>query len=408
MYISKQSLFCYPKVLLRKQLIGNSTRAQNAGVGLIATSLIVSVLAINFDQPVEQECIDDANKSSKLSYLLASNKSSISFLLQTPRVSYCEQKELIIQPSIQDKTENNSSRLSFSPPSRWRYLLSSLRLYSLPVPRLLTPKDPAFTYPELTRGLRKREQDEKELAKLEKEAIQAKISGDVATIAKVVHKISDIAYGKGITPQMRQDFLIKYGCAAYTSEILNLLYRLGSEHNERGIIEIGAGNGQWARAINDHYKNKQLDIQKKVQFEFIMAFDDMSSLPLSPRIYHSRTKPADEYFYPNVRKSNHIQALQPWESRGRVLLLVFPPPGSMAVETIQEYVRLDEQRNDTVVYVGEGRGGANADEAFFNFFESGDWVLESVTEVGRDFGRLTDKGFEKCFFFKKNTKKTMN
>ena len=199
-------------------------------------------------------------------------------------------------------------------------------------------------------------------------------------------------------------FSKKYGCTAYTAEILDFLNELGCEHHIRGIIEIGAGNGQWARALSNHHKKIQTNNQEKLQFEFVMAYDDMSSLPLSPRIYHSKTKPAHDNFYANVRKSNHTQALQSWESRGRVLLIVFPPPGPMAVETAREYVRLDEERNDTVVYVGEGRGGANADEEFFSFFESGEWVLDTVLQVGRDVDGLTGKGFEKLFCFKRISK----
>jgi hypothetical protein len=53
--------------------------------------------------------------------------------------------------------------------------------------------------------------------------------------------------------------------------------------------------------------------------------------------------------------------------------------------------------NDTIVYVGEGRGRANADGAFFDLLESGDWVLVQVMPV-QSFG---DKGFKKMYVLKR-------
>eukprot|EP00586_Coscinodiscus_wailesii_P016196 CAMPEP_0172513856 /NCGR_PEP_ID=MMETSP1066-20121228/256026_1 /TAXON_ID=671091 /ORGANISM="Coscinodiscus wailesii, Strain CCMP2513" /LENGTH=62 /DNA_ID=CAMNT_0013294299 /DNA_START=188 /DNA_END=372 /DNA_ORIENTATION=- len=62
----------------------------------------------------------------------------------------------------------------------------------------------------------------------------------------------------------------------------------------------------------------------------------------------------------------------------------------MAVEAVKEYVNVDPARNDMVVYVGEGRGGANANDAFFEFLEgSGDWVLVHMSELEE---KLGDKG----------------
>ena len=135
----------------------------------------------------------------------------------------------------------------------------------------------------------------------------------------------------------------------------------------------------------------------------------MSTLPLSPIIYHKKTKPAHQYFYSNVYKSSHLRALQSWESRGRVLLLVFPPDGSMAEETVKEYIRVDPERNDTVVYVGEGRGGANANDDFFDIFLDGSWslVYES-TIIGTDIQGSSDKSFEKCFCFQRIKKDCIN
>lgn len=221
------------------------------------------------------------------------------------------------------------------------------------------------------------------------------------------------------------DFLIKYGCTGYTEEIINyLLHNFAS----RGIIEVGAGNGQWARVLNDSYNEQTSEnynatattsTSTKAMQEFVLAYDNCEQLPLSPLIYHKNTLPANKYFYSKVHKRSHFEAVR--ESRGRVLMLVYPPPGSMAIETVREYVNTScanygGMQNDTVVYVGEGRGGANADDAFFDFFlscnqnkkkkdededghEGECWLIEQVLKVHASPG---GKGFEKLFVFRRS------
>lgn len=132
--------------------------------------------------------------------------------------------------------------------------------------------------------------------------------------------------------------------------------------------------------------------------DFILAFDNMKELPLSPKIYHSHTQPAHDYFYNKVQScSSHIDAARRMSSRGRVLLLVYPPPGPMAVETVKAYTDVYPQGNDTVVYVGEGRGGANGNDELFNYFcNSGEWILTKVLDVQKSI-----KGYERCFCFQR-------
>lgn len=47
----------------------------------------------------------------------------------------------------------------------------------------------------------------------------------------------------------------------------------------------------------------------------------------------------------------------------RALLMVAPPPGPAAARWLASY------RGSTLIYAGEGRGGASADEAFFGALE---------------------------------------
>ena len=87
----------------------------------------------------------------------------------------------------------------------------------------------------------------------------------------------------------------------------------------------------------------------------------------------------------------------------------------MALETVEAYVNSSpayrgSQQNETVVYVGEGRGGANANDAFFDYLlgcnneedgnkEGSGWILEKVMNVQKSPG---GKGYEKMFIFKRN------
>eukprot|EP00418_Pyrodinium_bahamense_P055203 CAMPEP_0179168408 /NCGR_PEP_ID=MMETSP0796-20121207/82838_1 /TAXON_ID=73915 /ORGANISM="Pyrodinium bahamense, Strain pbaha01" /LENGTH=84 /DNA_ID=CAMNT_0020871165 /DNA_START=1 /DNA_END=251 /DNA_ORIENTATION=+ len=55
----------------------------------------------------------------------------------------------------------------------------------------------------------------------------------------------------------------------------------------------------------------------------------------------------------------------------RALLLVYPNPGPMAYNCLRNY------SGNTLVYVGEGRGGVNGDDAFFDLLGE-EWKLVSV------------------------------
>jgi len=302
-----------------------------------------------------------------------------------------------------------SKTTSLKPLSRTTLLLYNLKLLSyssLPVPRLISSKDPLFSYPEIIRGVRRRQADEVNLQNIlsSKRLMMARQSQDQQQMQPILQEVNELVYGKGVTPQIREDFLAQYGCVGHTPDIVK--YLVDELAKDRGIVEVGAGNGQWARSINDFHnlQRKQNNPTGKA-FDLVLAFDNMQELPLSPKIYHQRTVPAKQYFYDKVKLASHIDAVKGFASRGRVLMLVYPSPGSMALETVKAYVESSDQ-NDTVVYVGEGIGGANADEDFFNYFlgKTGDspkeaeWVLLKVMEVKRSPG---GKGYEKMFVFQR-------
>ena len=194
-------------------------------------------------------------------------------------------------------------------------------------------------------------------------------------------------------------WLQRHGCTGWTDEVLDAIIDIG---RDRGVVEIGAGNGQWARALMERYQmgNETRINQRRKKFDFVLAYDDQSELPLDQRVFNKKTKIHNEFFYNKVKKcdSNFSHALCQWQCRGRVLLLVYPPPGSMALDAILQYIGTSPM-NDTVVYVGEGRGGANANDALFDQFESGEWVLLRVVQV-KTFG---SKGYEQLYILQRKS-----
>jgi hypothetical protein len=111
-----------------------------------------------------------------------------------------------------------------------------------------------------------------------------------------------------------------------------------------------------------------------------------------------------------VNNAMHLQkVLSSWACRGRVLMLVYPPPGDMANNCLQLYLDTpsatpqqqpnheshnNTTNNDILIYVGEGRGGANGNDAFFDCLEDGEWILLHEIPVQRPPG---NKGYEKLF-----------
>lgn len=282
--------------------------------------------------------------------------------------------------------------LPSSRPSWIRRSLAFLRVASLPEPRLLFPGDPAFRMdPGL---LKKRQQDEVEMQTMIRSALQAQKGRNPKALQDLNDKCLELAYGKGVTLKHRQDFVHRHGCTAWTEEVLDAIVELGKD---RGVVEIGAGNGQWARALMERYTHKNKSFPKK-KFDFVLAYDDKSELPLDQQIFTKKTKIHHDFFYDKVQQcgTDFSNVLRRFECRGRILMLVYPPPGSMAIDAVQQYTSASE-RNDTVIFVGEGRGGANASDALFDLFENGEWVLVSTIRVVA----LGSKGYEKLFVLRR-------
>ena len=229
--------------------------------------------------------------------------------------------------------------------------------------------DPAF--------LRQRQRDEQKAQAILLQIQQRVSQNENSTIDKVDSELLrlqkewlQVIFGPDITSiQQRQAFVEEYGCTGWTDDVVQFLLNLN-----RGLVEIGAGNGQWARCLNQaHREQSTVDIK-----DFVLAYDDGSALPL-PQQRSNVVRPL---------VANSIAAtLRQWCCRHRVLLLVYPPPDDdMAYQAVRAYDEIHASSTQAaVVYVGEGRGGLNANEDFFDYLLQHQWYVHHVLPV-RSFG----------------------
>ena len=98
----------------------------------------------------------------------------------------------------------------------WNRTLATMYLSSLPLPRMLLPNDPAFSDSALRRGLRQRELDEAKLRQIQQrfEQFRGKPHNQEEE-NKLFAQVTEIAYGKGVTPQQREDFLVVRLCWSF-------------------------------------------------------------------------------------------------------------------------------------------------------------------------------------------------
>jgi hypothetical protein len=135
----------------------------------------------------------------------------------------------------------------------------------------------------------------------------------------------------------RTDFVIEYAWAIPSDEALAALAQHGP------IVEVGAGGGYWAMLLRD----RGVDV---------VAYDrrpDQQAAPYEERLIPRR-------LWTEVSIGDTAAA---GEHPDRALFLCWPPYATpMARDALEAYLAAGGR---TLVYVGEGEGGCNADDAFF-------------------------------------------
>jgi len=133
--------------------------------------------------------------------------------------------------------------------------------------------------------------------------------------------------------QLRNNFVKDFSWAIPTPDVVNKIYKatLGKK-----ILEVGAGNGLWSKLL-------------KMSGSEIVATDSFES--------HGFTE--DRTYLP-VHNLDAVTAIK--QNRDcDVLMLIWP-----AYDTDMAEKSLKEFKGSTIVYIGEGYGGCNANDEFFD------------------------------------------
>lgn len=215
-----------------------------------------------------------------------------------------------------------------------------------------------FDYDDMRRGLSQRVAAERQLrtyaqkvaaqtqalrvAVADKKMTEAQYGAKMEAMRQIVAaETQRITFGVS-EPGARDSYLKKYGCTAWTAEAIKVIQSLRVP-----FVEIGAGSGHWQRAL----ASAGVDV---------LSFDNGSTD--APLVGHTV---GQVYFGDETEIKKHPR---------RALLLVYPPPGPMATKCLDLYA------GDVLVYVGEGRGGVNADAPFFDALSRG-WEVRRVVEL---------------------------
>lgn len=155
-----------------------------------------------------------------------------------------------------------------------------------------------------------------------------------------------IIFGVADPPDARRRYEAEHGNCRHTPEAIRMVAALSP------LVELEAGRGHWQRALS-------------AAGATVVSFDrwvgGISGSDVPPEVAPvGKVLPGDE-------RALHLH-------RDKALLLVYPAPGDMALRCLREF------RGDTFVYVGEGRGGANASDEFFDGLDA-EWEATSVLEL---------------------------
>jgi hypothetical protein len=221
--------------------------------------------------------------------------------------------------------------------------------------------DSVFVYDELRQGTARRIEAQAKLAAYVRsmrpvvEALQAQLrSGGFGrnqdeAVAKYWERMralqeevqlqsQKLLYGVS-EPGARARYEEKFGCARWTEAALHAC----AQHSP--IVEIGAGAGHWQRELT------------RVGAD-VVAFDNGEEMPLS----------AQGTATGRVLFGDHSKIR---EHRRRTLFLCYPPANDMPLQCLALY------KGDVLLYVGEGRGGVNGTQEFFDTLER-EWACEKV------------------------------
>lgn len=257
---------------------------------------------------------------------------------------------------------------------------------SPPYRRAKPPRDSPFSYRELDEAVARRRDQERALAtyvntvapmiaSARGEMARAQKLGDPAALERARARFATLAARAqaetaaltwGDVPdgqKRRAEFVERYGCVGWTDAALAEIAK------HAPIVEMGAGRGQWQRALAE----RGVDV---------LAYDDRSAVPGTnePRPPDANandraTKRARrEKSWGVTRVGNETKLRSFWVRRAKRTLLVVYPEGDLLVKCLENY------DGSVVLFVGEGRGGVNGSAATFDYVEKR-FDVENVVPV---------------------------
>ena len=229
--------------------------------------------------------------------------------------------------------------------------------------RSKTPRDSPFSYRELDEAVARRRDQERALAtyvntvapmiaSAREEMARAQKLGDPAALERARARFATLAaraqaetaaltWGSEEGQKRRAEFVERFGCVGWTDAALEEI----AKHSP--IVEMGAGRGQWQRALTE----RGVDV---------LAYDDGSAVPGANE---RRRGDARSEFRGVARRGDETRLRSFWVRRANRTLLVVYPEGDLLVKCLENY------DGPVVLFVGEGRGGVNGAAETFDYVE---------------------------------------
>ena len=229
--------------------------------------------------------------------------------------------------------------------------------------RSKTPRDSPFSYRELDEAVARRRDQERALAtyvntvapmiaSARGEMARAQKLGDPAALERARARFATLAaraqaetaaltWGSEEGQKRRAEFVERFGCVGWTDAALEEI----AKHSP--IVEMGAGRGQWQRALTE----RGVDV---------LAYDDGSAVPGANE---RRRGDARSEFRGVARRGDETRLRSFWVRRANRTLLVVYPEGDLLVKCLENY------DGPVVLFVGEGRGGVNGAAETFDYVE---------------------------------------
>ena len=236
--------------------------------------------------------------------------------------------------------------------------------------RSKTPRDSPFSYRELDEAVARRRDQERALAtyintvapmiaSARGEMARAQKLGDPAALERARARFATLAaraqaetaaltWGSEEGQKRRAEFVERFGCVGWTDAALAEIAK------HAPIVEMGAGRGQWQRALAE----RGVDI---------LAYDDRSAVPGTNEPPHANDRASGRArrssHWGVTRRGDETKLRSFWVRRVDRTLLVVYPEGDLLVKCLQNY------DGPVVLFVGEGRGGVNGAAETFDYVE---------------------------------------